>query len=653
MIKFAIINPDCVNRAFFLQLHPIIVKAILSLLMVVFPAVCHAYDFKAEVDGVTMYFNDKGDRKVVLTYESRQLVFEDGSFGDFVEGYTQLSFLTIPSSIEYNGNTYSVVGIESGCFQNCNFKRLSLPHSITFIQTTIASLDTLCIEDAAAWCNVNGGYKMMEKSKFVLSGTEPLIHIDLLSADTLTSIQPGAFKSCTSLESVSLPTSIKTIGKEAFYNCNALETVNIQSIDVSVGDKAFQNTPWLKNQADGMIYIGKTAYCYKGSMPSGTCLSIDSGTTNIASFAFSGCAGLMSVDVPEGVKDIGESAFEDCTGLTNVTLPSTLNTIGSSAFCNTKISHISLPDNLSVIPAYLFYSCKQLEYVKLPSSLEQIGSQAFRYCTNLQSIELPSSLNTIGLSAFRNCSKLTNVTFNDCTPVISNYAFHQTGNYNKISEGIVYIGSLAYCYLGTLADSTNLELNDGTTFIGERAFTNQSGIMFLTLPNSIKRIGANAFNGCNNISHIESKIENPSECLLTSNSFTPYVFTNAQLNVPYGTKHLYSIQENWRKFKSITEAILTGDANDDGIVNVSDVVFLINKILSGEEVEYTVDDVVTCINDILSSTSDKTVDDIVDIINRILGSNIQKFNKKAADLTNDGVINVSDVVGLINVILGE
>ena len=455
------------------------------------------------------------------------------------------------------------------------------------------------------------------------------------------------------LESVIFPASINTIGKEAFYSCIALGTVIFQSTDFFVGDKAFNGTPWLEDMPDGMIYIGNTAYRYKGTMPSGTSITLENGTTNIASFAFSGCSGLTSVNMPEGVVSIGESAFEDCTGLISITLPSTLHTIGSSALCNTKISSISFPEGIKAIPSYLCYSCRQLESISLPSSLEQIGNQAFRYCTNLQNIELPSGLSNIGLSAFRNCTNLTNVTFNNNTPVISNYAFHQTGCFNNVSEGLVYVGSMAYCFVGSMPDSTIIEIKEGTTFIAERAFINQGGIVSLRFPNSLKRIGSNAFNGCNSISYIESKIENPNECILFSNSFTSSVYTSAELNVPHGTKQLYFIADNWRKFSTITEPILSGDANDDGYVNVSDVVHLVNRILSGEEVEYTVDDIVACVNDILSASSDKTVDDIVAIVNKILGMNSQEFNTKAADINNDGSINVSDVVALVNVILGQ
>ena len=641
------------NKAISLHIESIVAKSIICLALIICPSISFAYDFMIEVDGTPMYFNDKGGGKAFLTYESRQLVFEDGSFGDYAEGYTDLSRLTIPSSVEHNGTTYSIVGIESGCFQNCNFKNMSLPSSITTINSTIASLDTLCIEDAIAWCSVTGGSKLMEKCKCTLVGSEKITQVDLSSADTLTIIQPGAFKSCSSLTTVTLPSGIKSIGKDAFYNCSALETVNFVSTDFSVGDNAFYNTPWLSNQGDGLIYIGTTAYLYQGTIPSGTSITIRNGTTNIASSAFTGCAGLTSVVMPEGVESIGESAFEDCTGLTSISLPTTLKEMGSSALCNTKISEISLPEGLKTIPNYLLYSCKQLENVYLPSTLEQIGNQAFRYCSKLSSIELPSMLSSIGTSAFRNCTNLTNVTFNDCTPTISNYAFHQTGYYNNVTEGVVYVGSMAYCYIGTMADSTNLELEEGITFIADRCFVNQTGITQLTLPNSLKRIGANSFNGCNNITYVESKIENPSECVLTSNAFTSGVYSNAQLHVPYNAKALYTIQENWRKFTTIIEAILLGDANDDGYVNVSDVVHIINRILLGKEVEYTVDDVVTCINDILSDSSNSSVDDIVAIVNNILGNNSQKFNTEAADVVNDGSINVSDVVALINIILGQ
>ena len=62
-------------------------------------------------------------------------------------------------------------------------------------------------------------------------------------------------------------------------------------------------------------------------------LSQTTGLTSIGSYAFDGCSGLTSVEIPSSVTSIGGSAFRDCSGLTSVVIPSSVTSIGSGAFC--------------------------------------------------------------------------------------------------------------------------------------------------------------------------------------------------------------------------------------------------------------------------------------------------------------------------------
>ena len=67
------------------------------------------------------------------------------------------------------------------------------------------------------------------------------------------------------------------IGKGAFENCVKLESVTMLAGVTKVGENAFNNTPWYNNQANGMRYIGKAAYKYKGEMPDNTQITINEG----------------------------------------------------------------------------------------------------------------------------------------------------------------------------------------------------------------------------------------------------------------------------------------------------------------------------------------------------------------------------------------
>ena len=125
---------------------------------------------------------------------------------------------------------------------------------------------------------------------------------------------------------------VTSIGRSAFYYCTGLTSITIPESVTSIGGLAFYGTPWLNNQSDGLIYIGKVCYGYKGKMPENTTIIIKEGTTSIGGSAFESCTGLTSITIPESVTSIGERAFSGCTGLTSITIPESVTSIGNSAF---------------------------------------------------------------------------------------------------------------------------------------------------------------------------------------------------------------------------------------------------------------------------------------------------------------------------------
>jgi hypothetical protein len=70
-----------------------------------------------------------------------------------------------------------------------------------------------------------------------------------------------------------------------------------------------------------VVYAGKVAYTYKGTMPANTSISLIPGTKVIANNAFRGCTGLTTIEIPDSVTSIGYSAFDGCTGLTSIEIP--------------------------------------------------------------------------------------------------------------------------------------------------------------------------------------------------------------------------------------------------------------------------------------------------------------------------------------------
>ena len=123
--------------------------------------------------------------------------------------------------------------------------------------------------------------------------------------DGVTYIGSYAFYGCTGLTSVTIPDSVTSIGSNSFYGCTGLTSITIPDSLANIEGDAFNNTAWYNNQPDGMVYAGRVAYKYKGTMPDNTSIIIRDGTKGIAGSAFERCTGLTSVIIPDSVTSIG------------------------------------------------------------------------------------------------------------------------------------------------------------------------------------------------------------------------------------------------------------------------------------------------------------------------------------------------------------
>ena len=150
------------------------------------------------------------------------------------------------------------------------------------LSTLSASAYTFKV-DGIAYQTINDG-----KSVYVTRGgdyTGPVTIPERVTYDgatySVTSIGEFAFNDCTGLTSVTIGNSVTSIGEWAFENCTGLTSVTIGNSVTSIGKSAFEGTPWYNNQPDGVVYIGKVAYKFKGEMASGTAIKIKEGTVTI------------------------------------------------------------------------------------------------------------------------------------------------------------------------------------------------------------------------------------------------------------------------------------------------------------------------------------------------------------------------------------
>ena len=179
-----------------------------------------------------------------------------------------------------------------------------------------------------------------------------------------------------------------------------------------------------------------------------------------------------------------EGDFYDENGLHYVALDTSAKTCEVSVGNAKELKEIVIPETqqgftVTSIAKNGFANCEKLESISIPKTIESIGTLAFLNCENLATIELAgdAALKKIAYGAFQNTAY-----YNDA---------------NNWQNGVFYFGK----YL-IEAEKTMIscEIKDGTKVIAENAFYGCTTMTSLTVPASVKYIGAFAFNNCKNLS---------------------------------------------------------------------------------------------------------------------------------------------------------
>ena len=214
----------------------------------------------------------------------------------------------------------------------------------------------------------------------------------------LEKIDAGAFGYCDKLEEIELPASIKHVSRSAFIGCSQLRSIRLRG-NINLEDLYDTDITGRKNdiqydfEQDGIryriiSYTDKTVKAVDASrditsveIPS-TVIGFDNSWTvaGIGQGCFSESQ-ITSVKLPSSIKHIDGYAFYGCTALGEINLPDGLNTIGEYAFCmNTSIKTFTFPESLTTIGEGAFYRCVGLKEISIPQSLKKIPDHTFYGC---------------------------------------------------------------------------------------------------------------------------------------------------------------------------------------------------------------------------------------------------------------------------------
>ncbi len=458
---------------------------------------------------------------------------------------------------------------------------------------------------------------------------------------TVTAAKAGTFQESSNLTSVSIPATLTDLGEAPFASC-----IKLTSITVAEDNPAY-------SVIDGLLYnkTATTLFACPGAKEGA--ITVKDGVTIIGKSAFHGCSKLTSIEMPASVQEIGAEAFRGCKLLTTINLPDGITVLDNRVFYNCHaLSSISLPDGITSIGSNAFYQCSALSSITLPTSLQVLGEYAFSLCGGLRSVTLPAGLKEIGYRAFENCYRLSTISIPASVTTIATMAFCGCSNLRSIDvaanntayssqDGVLFNKTKTTLLCCPSAKSSTYTVPATVNTIGEYGFYACKSLVSITLPYSltilrpysfrlcsnlktialppsVSQVGRNTFSGCNALESIlvySRDVPNTDAATFTTNNL------NVPVYVPAESLESYQSADNWKAFTTILPISADivdgnlGDVNNDGQVNVSDIMTIVNVILGSPTSTY--------------------------------------YRWQMGDLNFDGRTNVSDIMKIVGLILNN
>ncbi len=305
----------------------------------------------------------------------------------------------------------------------------------------------------------------------------------------VTALAESAFESCTTVTSLTLPPTIRSIGSHCFYNCT-LTTLLLPDSLHRIDDHAFLYSSisslhlpacfeeydecsfWARNLTS--ITVDENNPRYRSI--DGWLYSKDSLTLCIVPSGETG-----AVTVPSYVRHLGDMAFGFCGHITSVTMPGSLVSIGDFAF----------------------NCCATVDNIVIPSTVTHIGICPFSYCPQMNNLSIAEGnthyvmdglmVYSAGYDTLVSCHKSgATVTLNPNVKVLGGFENNTWVRNIAIPEGVTDITD--NCFNG--CQITSITLPAHMKSIGRKAFSENDKLTSVTMPQTLLSMGQGAFEKC-------------------------------------------------------------------------------------------------------------------------------------------------------------
>lgn len=328
--------------------------------------------------------------------------------------------------IRYNGDKEEVVvpnevtHIERYAFRNCRtLRHITIPGSVMKVEPLgFPNLESVTIEEGVVF------------------------------------IEDNAFARC-NFKEITIPGSVKSIGKWAFSSCEKLENIFVS--EKSHFFASVEGVLFSKEKKELLMYPnGKKEKSY----------TIPNDVKVIKEFAFSKCKNLKFINLPQGLKSIRENAFYECSNLKKIVLPDSLTDIGMAAF----------------------EFCESLKSICIPGAVDSIDSETFDFCSNLKTVKI-TGCGTDVENAFCGCNSLEKI----IVPKKSAFV--------KSIEGVLLDDTRLILYPPAKKDKKYV-IPDCVRTIASTAFCGCLNLECVVVPESVTQLGYLSFTGNDNLKDI-------------------------------------------------------------------------------------------------------------------------------------------------------